>query len=212
MSCSGASELRVPANAVNYRRLASLTLSRTPPSTMTGPARPQSSAVAEAFLAESRRQLTDDHLPRIERCVAMLTDAELWWRPADGNNSVGNLLLHLAGNLRQWVVSGVGGEPDRRHRQAEFDERGPLPPGEALNTLRASVRAAASVLAAADPDSLLTGRRVQGHDVTGLYAIYHAVEHFSMHTGQIILLTKMRKGDLGFYDLTGGVPRRTWRE
>ena len=179
---------------------------------MTGtPPIAQPTDAASVFLAESRRQLTEDHLPRVERCVAMLSDDELWWRPAEGNNSVGNLLLHLAGNLRQWVVSGVGGEPDRRTRQAEFDESGPLSHGQALNTLRASVRDADRVLAAADPDSLLTERRVQGLDVTGLYAIYHAVEHFSMHTGQIILLTKMRKGDLGFYDLTGGLPRRTWR-
>jgi hypothetical protein len=138
------------------------------------------------------------------------TDDELWWRPSAESNSVGNLLLHLAGNLRQWVVSGVGGEPDRRVRQAEFDERGPLPPGEAIGRLRASVADAARTLASADPAALLAERMVQGRSVTGLYAIYHAVEHFSMHAGQIILLTKVRKGDLGFYDLSGGVPKAQW--
>jgi hypothetical protein len=166
--------------------------------------------VSLAFLEESRRVLTEDHLPRIEQCVARLTDGELWWRPEPGSNSVGNLLLHLAGNLRQWVVCGIGGELDHRSRQVEFDERGPLPPGQALGSLQAAVHDADRVLAAAGPDSLLRERPVQGLSVTGLFAVYHAVEHFSMHTGQIILLTKMQKGDLGFYDLTGGVPRRTW--
>ena len=167
--------------------------------------------VGRAFIEESRRQLTDDHFPRIERCVEKLTDDEIWWRLSDESNSVGNLLLHLAGNLRQWVVSGVGGERDQRVRQAEFDERGPLPPGVAIGKLRASVTDADRVLSAADPAALLAERMVQGRGVTGLYAIYHAVEHFSMHTGQIILLTKMRKGDLGFYDLSGGVPKPQWR-
>ena len=167
--------------------------------------------VGRAFIEESRRQLTEDHLPRIERCVEKLTEDETWWRPSAESNSVGNLLLHLAGNLRQWVVSGVGGERDQRARQAEFDERGPLPSGLTLAKLQASVTDADRVLSTADPVTLLTERRVQGRDVTGLYAIYHAVEHFSMHTGQIILLTKMRKGDLGFYDLSGGVPKPQWR-
>jgi uncharacterized damage-inducible protein DinB len=178
---------------------------------MTTTAPPTTDArTARAFLEESRRLLTEDHLPRIERCASLLSDDELWWRPSPGSNSVGNLVLHLAGNLRQWVVSGIGGEPDRRRRQAEFDERGPLPAGEALAALRSSVTDADRVLAAATPESLLREAAVQGLRVTGLTAVYHAVEHFSMHTGQIILLTKMRKGDLGFYDLTGGVPQRTW--
>src|SRR5690606_21412126 len=97
------------------------------------------------------------------------------------------------------------------NRQAEFDERGPRPAAETLDRLRSSVRDADRVLATVTPDTLLRERLVQGLSVTGLFAVYHAVEHFSMHTGQIILLTKMRTGDLGFYDLSGGVPRRTWR-
>jgi hypothetical protein len=120
-------------------------------------------------------------------------------------------VLHLAGNLRQWVVCGVGGEPDRRDRQSEFDERGQIPRSGLLARVRASVMDAAATLERADPSALLAVRTVQNLQVTGLFAIYHAVEHFSMHTGQIILLAKLRKGDLGFWDLTGGVPTPTWR-
>ena len=165
---------------------------------------------ARAFLDESRRQLTQDHLPRIERCVEQLSDDELWWRANEANNSVGNLMLHLSGNLRQWVVSGVGGEPDRRARQAEFDERGPVPRADLLGRLRRTVADADAALARVDPATLLATRTVQGLSVTGVYAIYHAVEHFSMHTGQIILLTKLRRGDLGFWDLSDGVPKPQW--
>ena len=177
-------------------------------------ARPKSvsreAGIAAAFLAESRRVLLEDHFPRIERCIELLSEDEIWSRPSAESNSVGNLLLHLAGNLRQYVVSGVGGDPDTRDRQAEFSEQGPLPPGEAMERLRSAVLDAAAVLEGADPAALLERRTVQGQDVTGLYAIYHAVEHFSMHTGQIIFATKMKKGDLGFYEVTNGVPLRRW--
>jgi uncharacterized damage-inducible protein DinB len=166
--------------------------------------------IARAFLAESRRVLIEDHLPRIEHCVELLSDEEIWWRPTPESNSVGNLMLHLAGNIRQYIVSGVGGEPDRRDRQAEFDERGPLPRAEVIGRLRRAVFDSGDTLERVDPASLLVRRIVQGHEVTGLFAIYHAVEHFSMHTGQIIFITKMKRGDLAFYEVNDGIPRRRW--
>jgi uncharacterized damage-inducible protein DinB len=164
----------------------------------------------QAFIDASRHHLTSSLLPRIERCMEQLSDQELWWRPNDDSNSVGNLLLHLAGNVRQWIVSGVGNVPDVRKRQEEFDERGPIPRGDLAASLRAAVADADATLARLSPDSLLQPRRIQGFDVTVLEAIYHVVEHFSMHTGQIIFVTKMRKGDLAFYDLSGGTPRPRW--
>jgi hypothetical protein len=168
------------------------------------------SAEARSFIDVSREQLTGSYLPRIERCLDKLTDEQIWWRANPDSNSIGNLMLHLAGNVRQWIVSGVGGEPCVRQRQQEFDERGPLPREEVLSRLKASVRDADRVLANIDVSILLDRRQIQGYDVNALEAIYHVVEHFSMHTGQIILLTKMWVGDLAFYDVSHGDPRQAW--
>ena len=170
-----------------------------------------SEEVARAFLAGARRHLLGEYLPKIERCLERLTDEQVWWRANDQSNSVGNLLLHLEGNARQWVVSGLGGAPDRRDRDREFAERGRLPRARLLSALRATLEEADDVLARLDPSALLEGRDIQGLEVTVLGAVFHVVEHFSMHTGQIILLTKQLTGaDLAFYDFTGGVPRPRW--
>ena len=170
-----------------------------------------SDETGRVFLAESRRHLGGDYLPKIERCLERLTDKQVWWRAGERSNSIGNLLLHLEGNLRQWVVCGAGGREDLRERDREFDERRRLPREELMSGLRAAVAEADDTLARLDPSSLLERRRVQGLDVTLLAAVFHAVEHFSTHTGQIVLLTKMLTGeDLAFYDFTSGVPRADW--
>lgn len=172
-----------------------------------------SSALGRLFLEASRDRLSEDLLVRIERCAGQLTDEQLWWRPNEASNSIGNLMLHLSGNVRQWIVSGIGGATDVRRRQQEFDERGPLPRAEILQRLRDAVAEAARVLADFDPAGLLESRKIQGHDVAVLQAIYHVVEHFSMHTGQIILLTKAQTGkDAGFYTVTpDGVAKAAWK-
>jgi uncharacterized damage-inducible protein DinB len=167
---------------------------------------------SQAFIAESRNLLTTALFPRIERCLERLSEEEVWWRANPDSNSVGNLLLHLSGNVRQWIVSGVGGAPDHRQRQQEFDERGPVPRGELLERLRATVRDADRALAELSSAALLDRRTIQGCDVTVLEAVYHVVEHFSMHVGQIILITKMFRGDLGLYDVSDGTPRPQWLE
>jgi uncharacterized damage-inducible protein DinB len=164
-----------------------------------------------AFIAEARRHLTADYLPKVERCVERLTDEQVWWRACESSNGVGNLLLHLEGNLRQWVVCGAGGREDGRVREREFAERRRLPREGLLAALRSAVTEADEVLARLDPAALTERRRVQGLDVTLLGAVFHAVEHFSMHTGQVVLLTKMLTGaDLAFYDFSSGVPRANW--
>lgn len=146
------------------------------------------------FSSEKLEQL----LSRIEACVAKLTPEQIWTRGASNDNAVGNLLLHLEGNVRQWIVSGVGGAPDHRKRDAEFDATS----GEgALDRLRVTVREASALIAALPPERLSEPRTIQQHyNVTVLEAIYHVVEHFSGHTGQIIFATKLLTGeDLGFY-------------
>lgn len=149
---------------------------------------------AQTFLSESRRLLTSDYLPKIERCLAELGDEDVWWRPNEASNSIGNLLLHLCGNVRQWIVGGVGGREVERDRQREFDEREHLPAGELLKRIKSVVAEADAVLAGLDAEALQGERHIQGSDVNVLTAVYHVVEHFGMHTGQIIFLSKMRGG------------------
>jgi uncharacterized damage-inducible protein DinB len=161
---------------------------------------------ARAFLDRSRHLLASEYVSKIEQSVGRLTDADVWWRPNEASNSIGNLLLHLSGNVSQWIIEGIGGRPYERHRQQEFDERRPLPPSDLLRKLRTVVSEAADVIANVDPAALMDRRRIQGYDVTLLGAIYHVVEHFSMHTGQIIVIAKARTGrDLKLWEPPGPV-------
>jgi uncharacterized damage-inducible protein DinB len=142
------------------------------------------------------RQLTS----RIETCLGMLNQEQLWARGADNENAVGNLVLHLCGNLRQWIGSGVGQKPDVRDRDSEFAARGGTSPAELALRLRETVEEAIQTIDAVSAERLAERIRVQGYDVSVLEAIYHVVEHFSMHTGQVLFATKMLTGaDLGFY-------------
>jgi uncharacterized damage-inducible protein DinB len=158
--------------------------------------------MGEAFLQQARSLLTDDFMPKIRKCLELLDDGDLWWRADETNNSVGNLILHLCGNVRQWIISGLGGEPDLRQRSREFSERTHVPRSELLARLEETLQEAERVLAAFDSDALLAERTIQGFQNTALQAIFHVVEHFSFHTGQIIYITKLRRGvDLKFYNL-----------
>jgi uncharacterized damage-inducible protein DinB len=156
------------------------------------------------FLARARHSLEAHHLPRVEICLKMLSPEELWWRPHPEANSVGNLALHLEGNVRQWIVAGLGGCPDTRQRQREFDERGPLPRGVLLGRLRRSVAEACRVLDQLTRADLARVHVIQKFKVTGLEAISHVTEHFAAHTGQIIYATKLiKRRDLHFTRLPG---------
>jgi len=138
----------------------------------------------------------------------MLDERILWARPNEASNSIGNLMLHLAGNVRQWIVSGVGGAPDVRDRQSEFDQRAPIAVTDLVDRLEQTICDVDRVLASLSPADLHTRRTIQANDVTVLEAIYHVVEHFSMHTGQIILLAKADQADrVRFYDMVDGHPR-----
>lgn len=167
--------------------------------------------VAAAFIQQAREFLREEYLPKIERCLEKLTDEQIWWRSNPESNSIGNLLLHLSGNARQWIVCGLGGEVDGRVRQAEFDERRSIPRDELLVLLRGTMKAVDETLAFFEPYRLLDRFRIQGTDATALAAVFHVTEHFSMHTGQIILLTKaLAELDLVFYDFSTGKPAHTW--
>jgi len=164
-----------------------------------------------AFLLQSRRYLKEEYLPKIRRAIEGLTPEDLWWRPGEGSNSIGNLILHLAGNARQWVVAGIGRAPDLRERQAEFDLREGLTGDELLRILAETIEEVDGVLAHLPLESLQETRVIQGLPNTVLSALYHVVEHFSMHTGQIIFISKLRTGrDLGFYRVKGGEVETDW--
>ncbi len=171
------------------------------------------SDVGQNFINEARSYLSENYLPKIERCLERLSEQDIWRRTNDDSNSIGNLLLHLEGNVHQWIVSGVGGAPDTRVRQREFDERTPLTRAELLANLKKTLAETDDALARLEPSRLLERRMIQGHEVSLSVAIFHVVEHFSMHTGQIILLTKMLAGgDLAFYDFSSGAPRDNWHK
>ena len=165
-----------------------------------------------AFIEASRVYLRDDYMKRLRRALTSLPEEDVWWRPNEASNSVGNLLLHLAGNARQWIVSGVGGRADMRERDSEFAARGGQSGKDALARLEEVVLQVDEVLSQLTPSALEERRTIQGNDVTVLQAIYHVVEHFSMHTGQILYIAKLRTGaDLGLWRIgPDGSARRAW--
>jgi uncharacterized damage-inducible protein DinB len=165
------------------------------------------------FLERARYLFLAEYRTKIRLAVDALPEDSLWWRPNAQSNSVGNLLLHLAGNVRQWMVSSVGGEPDVRRRAAEFAAQSGPSRAELLDALSQVFDDLERVLDRLTPDSLLEHRTIQGRDITVLDAIFICVEHFSMHLGQIILIAKLRApGAIEFYEDAGGLARPIWKE
>jgi uncharacterized damage-inducible protein DinB len=159
----------------------------------------ESRAIGQAFLKQTADHLESDLLPKIRKCVDVLDENDIWWRGSEFENSIGNLLLHLSGNVRQWIIAGVGGAVDRRDRPREFSTRGGISKAEALAQLEGTVTEAAAVLRGLAPDELLVDRTIQKYTRTGLHAILHVLEHFGYHTGQIVFITKLRtQKDLKF--------------
>ena len=168
-------------------------------------------SAAELFLERSRYYLADEYPAKIRQCVAALPEGELWTRSNESSNSIGNLLLHLAGNMRQWIVGGVGGTPVQRDRPAEFSARDGPDARTLLENLESAVRDADAVIAGLSESDLVRSCTIQGRDTSVLAAIYHVVEHFAMHTGQIVLITKERApGSIRFYDDSVGNATPLW--
>ena len=156
--------------------------------------------VTAAFLEFSRRKLLEEYWPRLRASVDLLTDEQVWWRPNNASNSVGNLILHLNGNVRQWLVAAFTRSEDARDRPGEFAARQLIPAAKLLDTLGYTMQEVAIVLPGISEPDLLATYRIQGYTVSGLDAVYHVVEHFGMHYGQIVYITKLlRRADLGFY-------------
>ncbi len=158
-----------------------------------------------AFLSESARLLRDVYLPRIERALDEILPADAWWRPHGRSTSIANLLLHLEGNVRQWILSALCGAEDRRERASEFAARDGSPVAQLLERLERTTLTAAAAVESLPPRRLSEPIRIQGIDTTGLAAVYHVVEHFSWHTAQIVWIAKLRAGPghhIAFYDET----------
>ena len=163
--------------------------------------------VTTLFLEFSRRKLLEQFWPRLRGCVESLTEEQVWWRPNQASNSIGNLILHLNGNVRQWLVASFNRQEDLRNRPAEFAETGSFSVTELLEILGATIQEASDVLARLTEADLLSRYEIQGYHVSGVEAVYQVVEHFGLHYGQIAYIAKSLSGqDLGFYrelDKTG---------
>ncbi|MFT7462058.1 MAG: putative damage-inducible protein DinB [Pseudohongiellaceae bacterium] len=156
-----------------------------------------------AFLRQSIEFLRDDYLPRIERALAALPADDLWWRANDGALSAGTILLHLTGNVQQWIVSGLGGAADQRHRASELSANGGSDAAALFERLTQTVQAACTVIAEQGEAELTQPLVLQGFPTSPLQAMYHVVEHFSWHTGQLVAIAKQRAGanhGISFYD------------
>ena len=156
--------------------------------------------VTALFLDHSRKSLFGECWPRLRSTVGGLSEEQLWWRPNEASNSIGNLLLHLNGNVRQWLVTSFSKKEDGRDRPAEFAEKAGGPASALLARLGVTLAEAEAVLARLTNEDLLAPMDIQGYQTTGLGAVYHVVEHFGLHYGQIVYITKALEGkDLGFY-------------
>ena len=148
----------------------------------------------EAFQRESCFTL-DYSRSRILHCLNQLADEALWWRPKESMNAVGNIVLHVCGNLRQWIVSGIGGAADVRDRCSEFASRDMIPAEQLKQRLCATVDEAKAVIQSTEQDEWLRSRFIQITDCTGVGAVYHSVAHLEGHAQEIIYITRLRLGD-----------------
>ena len=141
----------------------------------------------------------EENTPKIEKCLAELTEDELWRRPNASSNSTGNIILHLCGNITQYVLSSLGNTEDKRERDKEFSSTRVLQKAELIDKLKTTVSAAVKIMRSLNDDEMLQNHSVQGFDLSATGIIIHVVEHYSYHTGQIIFWTKLIKDkDLGF--------------
>ncbi len=159
--------------------------------------------IAALFLAHSCTKL-EQMTAHLAACLGRLSDQQIWQRGGAHENAIGNLILHLCGNMRQWIMHGVG-QPDVRTRDLEFSAASGQSGAELIELFRSTVSEATGIIAATTPAHLIERTTPQGREVAVLDAIYQVVGHVQQHVGQIILLTKqMTAQDL---DLTLPRPR-----
>ena len=169
--------------------------------------------LAELCVRQWRSRFEERYLPRIVGCLEQLSDDEIWWRPNEASNSIGNLVLHVCGNMRQWIISGLGGAADIRQRDTEFSERGPISGSALREQLQKTMKESCRVLARLDAKDLTRRYRIQHFDVSGYEAAAQVIEHVAYHAGQIIYVTKLkREKDLGFTQLPSATSKSNERK
>jgi uncharacterized damage-inducible protein DinB len=144
----------------------------------------------------------DEYLRKIRVSLGHLSADQVWWRANPASNSAGNLVLHLCGNLSQWVLAGLAGEDVTRKRSEEFTAFRSMDKDALLARLDDVVARVRVVLRGLTPADLARARHVQGDDTDGAGVVFHVVEHMSYHTGQIVLLVKQLAGpsaEIEFY-------------
>jgi uncharacterized damage-inducible protein DinB len=139
------------------------------------------------------KYLIDENFPRVIKCLEILNEEEIWYRPNSQSNSVGNLVLHLNGNLNQWILDYIGGKPFERNRQLEFDAEKTHNKGELIHMMTNLSEELRSCILSATRDKLLDILPIQNQNETGISVLIHITEHFSFHTGQIAYVTKWLK-------------------
>jgi len=168
-------------------------------------------SAAENFVARSRYWLAKEYPIKLRHCVEALPRNAVWSRPDPGCNSIGNLLVHLTGNVTEWILGGVGGKKVSRYRAGEFAQTDGADGRKLLDNLDVVLREADSVIAGLSESDLQREVVIQDRETTVLAAVYHVVEHFAMHTGQIIYLTKIyAPNKIHFYEDAGGLAVPTW--
>lgn len=160
---------------------------------------PSADDLAREAIREFQHLLAQS-LRKIRHCLGQLKQEQIWWRPEPGLNSIGNLILHLSGNLNQWAVAGITGAHDERQREAEFQSEQSHNRDELLSLLEESVEGACAVFQTLSAADLLESRTIQGFSVSVLGAIAHTVPHFVGHTHQIIYLTRLQLGETYQFD------------
>ena len=143
----------------------------------------------------------DESTRMIRKSLTEISKEELWLKPNESLNSIGNLILHLCGNITQYIISSLAETEDIRNRDLEFSTDRNSTKSEILAKLVDTVDSAKRVIFDSNIDKLLKVRSVQGFSFSGVGVIIHAVEHYSYHTGQIAFWVKQLKNkDLGFYE------------
>lgn len=155
------------------------------------------------FLSEFKEQIIhrfSENTPRVNKCLEHLSETEIWLSPNESSNSAGTLVLHLCGNITQYIISGLGGVPDNRARDKEFTVKWKFSKEQLEEKLKAVTEKSAELIRELNYDKLINLYSIQGSKISGIAALIHVTEHYSYHTGQITLLTKLQKNtDIGFY-------------
>jgi uncharacterized damage-inducible protein DinB len=159
-----------------------------------------SKAILEEIKTECLRRINEEGIFRIQRCLGKLTFEQVWHKPNEHTNSIGNLILHLEGNINQWILSTLGNKQDNRNREEEFNTNNKVGLKELTSRLNRLEKEIQETIIPLNEDRLIKSYNVQCYKESGISIIIHAIEHFSYHVGQITLQTKLFiDEDLSYY-------------